>query len=61
MARRGMWLIGGVAVGVSALVLKGDSRTWLRRRLGMEAEDRRWFEEEDAQNALRTFAEGRRG
>jgi hypothetical protein len=48
MARRGMWLIGGVAVGVGALVLKPDSRTWLRRRLGMEAEDRRWFEEDDA-------------
>jgi hypothetical protein len=51
MARRGMWLIGGVAIGVGALVLKPDSRTWLRRRLGMEAEDRRWFEEDEAQPA----------
>jgi hypothetical protein len=47
MARRGMWLIGGVAVGVGALVLKPDSRTWLRRRLGLEPEDRRWFEEDE--------------
>jgi hypothetical protein len=51
MARRGMWLIGGVAVGVGALVLKPDSRMWLRRRLGLEAEDRRWFEEDDAEPA----------
>jgi hypothetical protein len=51
MARRGMWLIGGVAVGVGALVLKPDTRTWLRRRLGLEAEDRRWFEEDDAEPA----------
>jgi hypothetical protein len=51
MARRGMWLIGGMAVGVGALVLKPDTRTWLRRRLGMEAEDRRWFEEDDSQPA----------
>src|SRR3954466_8961019 len=51
MARRGMWLIGGVAVGLGALVLKPDSRTWLRRRLGLEAEDRRWFKEDDAQPA----------
>jgi hypothetical protein len=48
MARRGMWLIGGMAVGVGALVLKPDSRTWLLRRLGMQPEDRRWFEEDDA-------------
>jgi hypothetical protein len=46
-----MWLIGGVAVGVGALVLKPDTRTWLRRRLGLEAEDRRWFEEDDAEPA----------
>jgi hypothetical protein len=46
MARRGLWVIGGVAVGVSAIVLTPESRTWLRRRLGLEAEDRRWFEEE---------------
>jgi hypothetical protein len=51
MARRGMWLIGGVAVGMGALVLKPDSRTWLRRRLGLESEDRRWFEEDDPQPA----------
>ena len=51
MARRGMWVIGGVAVGVGALALKSDARTWLRRRLGMEPEDRRWFEEEDGQPA----------
>jgi hypothetical protein len=51
MARRGMWLIGGVAIGVGALVLKPDTRTWLRRRLGMEPEDRRWFEEDEAQPA----------
>jgi hypothetical protein len=51
MARRGMWLIGGVAVGLGALVLKPDGRTWLRRRLGMEPEDRRWFEEDDSQPA----------
>ena len=51
MARRGMWLIGGVAVGVGALVLKPDSRTWLRSRLGLEPEDRRWFEEDDARPA----------
>jgi hypothetical protein len=44
MARK--WLIGGLAVGVGALVAVPDARTWLRRRLGLEAEDRRWFEEE---------------
>jgi hypothetical protein len=46
-----MWLISGVAVGMGALVLKPESRTWLRRRLGLEAEDRRWFEEDDPQPA----------
>ena len=46
MARK--WLIGGLAVGVGALVVAPDARTWLRRRLGLEAEDRRWFEEEGA-------------
>jgi hypothetical protein len=51
MARRGVWLIGGVAVGVGALVLKPDTRTWLLRRLGLEPEDRRWFEEDDAEPA----------
>ena len=40
------WLIGGLAVGVGALVAVPDARTWLRRRLGLEPEDRRWFEEE---------------
>jgi hypothetical protein len=44
MARK--WLIGGLAVGVGALVAVPDARTWLRRRLGLEPEDRRWFEEE---------------
>jgi hypothetical protein len=47
MAKR--WLIGGLAVGVGALVVAPEARTWLRRRLGMEPEDRRWFEEEDAE------------
>src|SRR5580765_4998344 len=46
MARK--WLIGGLAVGVGALVAVPDARTWLRRRLGLEPEDRRWFEEEGA-------------
>src|SRR5215210_1730423 len=46
MARRGLWVFGGVAVGVGALVLSPESRTWLRRRLGLEPEDRQWFEEE---------------
>jgi hypothetical protein len=46
-----MWVIGGVAVGLGTLALKPDARTWLRRRLGMEPEDRRWFEEDDAQPA----------
>jgi hypothetical protein len=46
MARRGLWVIGGVAVGVGALALAPETRTWLRRRLGMEPEDRQWFEEE---------------
>jgi hypothetical protein len=46
MAKR--WLIGGVAVGVGALVVTPEARTWLRRRLGLEPEDRRWFEEESA-------------
>jgi hypothetical protein len=36
---------------VGALVLKPDTRTWLLRRLGLEPEDRRWFEEDDAQPA----------
>src|SRR6476469_5911391 len=44
MARK--WLIGGLAVGVGALVAVPDARTWLRRRLGLEPEDRRWFEDE---------------
>jgi hypothetical protein len=47
MAKR--WLIGGLAVGVGALVVTPEARTWLRRRLGLEAEDRRWFEEESAE------------
>ena len=49
MAKR--WLIGGLAVGVGALVLAPESRTWLRRRLGLEPEDRRWFEEEGVETA----------
>ena len=40
-----------MAVGLGTLALKPDARTWLRRRLGMEPEDRRWFEEDDAQPA----------
>ncbi|MDX6619549.1 MAG: Procyclic acidic repetitive protein, partial [Gaiellales bacterium] len=47
MAKR--WLIGGLAVGVGALVVAPEARTWLRRRLGLEPEDRRWFEEEGAE------------
>ena len=47
MAKR--WLIGGLAVGVGALVVTPEARIWLRRRLGLEAEDRRWFEEEGAE------------
>ena len=57
MARRGLWVIGGLAVGVGALVLVPDARTWLRRRLGLEAEDRRWFEDE---NGAARRARGRR-
>jgi hypothetical protein len=49
MAKR--WLIGGLAVGVGALVVAPEARTWLRRRLGLEPEDRRWFEEEKADSA----------
>jgi hypothetical protein len=49
MAKR--WLIGGLAVGVGALAVAPEARTWLRRRLGLEAEDRRWFEEESADSA----------
>ena len=33
---------------MGALVAVPDTRTWLRRRLGLEPEDRRWFEEEGA-------------
>ena len=51
MARRGLWVIGGMAVGVAALVLRPDTRMWLRRRLGLEAEDRRWFEDENGEPA----------
>ena len=47
MAKR--WLIGGLAVGVGALAVAPEARTWLRRRLGLEPEDRRWFEEESAE------------
>jgi translation initiation factor IF-2 len=47
MAKR--WLIGGLAVGVGALAVAPEARTWLRRRLGLEAEDRRWFEEDGAE------------
>jgi hypothetical protein len=46
MARRGLWMIGGVAAGVGALALVPGANLWLRRRLGLEAEDRRWFEDE---------------
>jgi hypothetical protein len=49
MAKR--WLIGGLAVGVGALVVAPEARTWLRRRLGLEPEDRRWFEEEGGAEA----------
>jgi hypothetical protein len=49
MAKR--WVIGGLAVGVGALVLAPEARTWLRRRLGFEPEDRRWFEEEGVETA----------
>jgi hypothetical protein len=45
------WVIGGLAVGVGALVLAPEARTWLRRRLGLEPEDRRWFEEEGVETA----------
>src|SRR5215210_1362798 len=47
MAKR--FVIGGLAVGVGAIVLAPGARTWLRRRLGLEPEDRRWFEEETAE------------
>ena len=30
---------------------RAGGRTWLRRRLGLEPEDRRWFEEEGAEHA----------
>jgi hypothetical protein len=36
---------------VGALVLAPETRTWLRRRLGLEPEDRRWFEEEGVETA----------
>ena len=49
MAKR--WVIGGLAVGVGALVVTPEARTWLRRRLGLEPEDRRWFEEEGVEAA----------
>jgi hypothetical protein len=49
MAKR--WVIGGLAVGVGALVLAPEARTWLRRRLGLEPEDRRWFEEDGVETA----------
>jgi hypothetical protein len=49
MAKR--LVIGGLAVGVGALVLAPGARTWLRRRLGLEPEDRKWFEEEDVETA----------
>src|SRR3954453_18200574 len=49
MAKR--WVIGGLAGGVGALVLGPGARTWLRRRLGLEPEDRRWFEEEGVETA----------
>ncbi|MDX6561088.1 MAG: hypothetical protein QOD65_902 [Gaiellales bacterium] len=49
MAKR--WVIGGLAVGMGALVLAPEARTWLRRRLGLEPEDRRWFEEEGVETA----------
>jgi nicotinate-nucleotide--dimethylbenzimidazole phosphoribosyltransferase len=49
MAKR--WLIGGMAVGVAALVVIPEGRTWLRRRFGLEPEDRRWFEEEGGEVA----------
>ena len=49
MAKR--WVIGGLAVGVGALVMAPEARTWLRRRLGLEPEDRRWFEEEGVETA----------
>jgi hypothetical protein len=49
MAKR--WVIGGLAVGVGALVMAPETRTWLRRRLGFEPEDRRWFEEEFGEHA----------
>jgi hypothetical protein len=49
MAKR--WLIGGLAVGVGALVVAPEARTWLRRRLGLAPEDRRWFEEDGREPA----------
>ncbi len=49
MAKR--WVIGGLAVGLGALVLAPEARTWLRRRLGLEPEDRRWFEEDGVEDA----------
>ena len=45
------WVIGGLAVGIGALVLAPEARTWLRRRLGLEPEDRRWFEEDGVEDA----------
>jgi hypothetical protein len=44
-------VIGGLAVGVGALVLAPEARMWLRRRLGLEPEDRRWFEEDGVEDA----------
>ena len=49
MAKR--FVIGGLAVGVGALILAPGSRTWLRRRLGLEPEDRKWFEEENVETS----------
>ena len=49
MAKR--LVIGGLAVGVGALILAPGARTWLRRRLGLEPEDRKWFEEENVETS----------
>ena len=57
MAKR--WLIGGLAVGVGALAVAPEARTWLRRRLGLEPEDRRWFEEEGAEAESRDPGQSR--
>ena len=51
MARRGMWFVTGALAATGALAISPERYAWLRRRVGLEAEETGYFEDDDAPEA----------